>query len=132
MKLKGRKILLLVDNCPAHPEMTLSNVKIVFLPPNTTSKLQPCDAGIIENLKRGYRRRFLRHLLHSMDDKATARALARSVTVLDAICRILFVCHSVYRERMPEHHGTILQSNATKARVQSTFAISSLLWTTPI
>ena len=86
MKLKGRKILLLVDNCPAHPEMTLSNVKIVFLPPNTTSKLQPCDAGIIENLKRGYRRRFLRHLLHSMDDKATARALARSVTVLDAIC----------------------------------------------
>ena len=32
MKLQKRNILLFVDNCSAH----LSNVKLVFLPPNTT------------------------------------------------------------------------------------------------
>ena len=45
-----RKILLFIDNAPSHPEYfidCLSYVKIVFLSKNTTSKLQPLDAGII-------------------------------------------------------------------------------------
>ncbi|KAI0221967.1 Tigger transposable element-derived protein 6, partial [Lamellibrachia satsuma] len=54
MKLQGRNILLFVDNCGAHPEVKLTNVKMVFLPPNTTSRLQPCDAGIIAALKAHY------------------------------------------------------------------------------
>ena len=32
-----RHILLFIDNCTAHPEVQLSNIKLVFLPPNTTS-----------------------------------------------------------------------------------------------
>lgn len=39
-----RKIVLFVDNCPAHsPTIAkkLQNVKLVFFPPNATSKLQP-------------------------------------------------------------------------------------------
>jgi hypothetical protein len=56
---KKRKILLLVDNCPAHPHIQdLSNIKLVFLPPNATSVLQPMDIGIIKRFK-GYYRRFL-------------------------------------------------------------------------
>ena len=36
MKREGCSILLFVDNCPAHPDVVYSNVKLVLLPPNTT------------------------------------------------------------------------------------------------
>jgi hypothetical protein len=36
---QNRKILLIIDNCPSHPFIALSNVKLIFLPPNTTSRL---------------------------------------------------------------------------------------------
>ncbi|XP_064468650.1 tigger transposable element-derived protein 6-like [Ornithodoros turicata] len=48
MARKGRKILLLLDNCSAHRvNPRLSNVELLFLPPNSTSKTQPLDMGII-------------------------------------------------------------------------------------
>ena len=47
-----RSILLTVDNCPAHPIVSrFRNVKLAFLPPNATSKLQPMDQEIIRALK---------------------------------------------------------------------------------
>lgn len=55
----GRKVLLLLDNFSGHgkdgflPE--LYSVVVKFLPANTTSRLQPMDAGIICSLKRRYR-----------------------------------------------------------------------------
>lgn len=81
-----RKILLLLDNCAAHPSLVRSNVKCVFLPPNTTSKLQPCDAGIIQTVKLHYRKRFLRHVISEMEEAETATELCKSVTIRDAIC----------------------------------------------
>ena len=47
----NRKILLLVDNCTAHP-----HVQLEFLPPNTTSLIQPMAQGIMKNLKTLYRK----------------------------------------------------------------------------
>ena len=47
-----RKITLVIDNCPVHPSISnLTNVQIVFLPPNTTSILQTMDQGVIRSLK---------------------------------------------------------------------------------
>lgn len=51
-----RKIALLLDNCSSHPRLTLENVKLVYLPPNSTSRTQPLDAGIINCLKCHYRK----------------------------------------------------------------------------
>jgi hypothetical protein len=54
MKKKNRTILLLLDNAPTHSvseSINLTNVKVHFLPPNTTAFLQPCDAGIINSFK---------------------------------------------------------------------------------
>jgi len=47
----NRKILFFVDNCSAHPEIELSNIKLQFLPENTTSLIQPLDQGIIKSFK---------------------------------------------------------------------------------
>jgi hypothetical protein len=47
LRLQKRKITLLLDNCPAHPVLEkLKNIKLVFLPANTTSMLQPMDQEV--------------------------------------------------------------------------------------
>ncbi|KAL4101250.1 hypothetical protein QTP88_021270 [Uroleucon formosanum] len=65
-----RKVLLFVDNCPAHPKILLHELKailVVFLPPNMTSKLQPMDQGIIKNIKHHYRKSIIQRNLRKMD-----------------------------------------------------------------
>jgi hypothetical protein len=54
---------LFIDNCSAKPtNISASNVRIIFLPSNTTSVLQPTDAGIIKCFK-GYSRVKMRRYL---------------------------------------------------------------------
>uniref|UniRef100_A0A3B3Q9M8 HTH CENPB-type domain-containing protein n=1 Tax=Paramormyrops kingsleyae TaxID=1676925 RepID=A0A3B3Q9M8_9TELE len=57
-----RKVALIVDNCRAHPDVPgLKAITIFYLPPNTTSKLQPMD----QVLKVYYRKMLMRqYLLH--------------------------------------------------------------------
>lgn len=60
----GRKIVLFVDNCSAHPHIScLQSVKLSFLPPNTTSEIQPCDQGIINALNFHHRKNMVKILL---------------------------------------------------------------------
>ncbi|KAI1001688.1 hypothetical protein K3495_g6511 [Podosphaera aphanis] len=60
-----------MDNCSAHVQgdnlPDLANTRIHYLPPNTTSKIQPCDAGIIRCLKAHYRRSFNKKILDAME-----------------------------------------------------------------
>ena len=51
-----RHILLLIDNAPSHIVDEYLNINIQFLPPNTTSKIQPLDQGIIRSVKCAYRK----------------------------------------------------------------------------
>ena len=85
MKAEGRNILLFLDRCTAHPDVELSHVKLRFLPPNTTARLQPCDAGIIRAVKANYRTRLLRHIIFHIDDSINASDLAKKITLLNAI-----------------------------------------------
>ena len=84
MKCECCSILLFVDNCTAHPDVLFSNVKLVFLPPNTTSKFQPCDAGIIQATKMHFRKLLLRHVIFHMNEATCASDLAKRVNVIDA------------------------------------------------
>ncbi|CAG4979710.1 unnamed protein product [Colias eurytheme] len=84
LKANNKKVLLLVDNCPAHPAVTnLKCIKLVFLPPNVTSVLQPMDQGVIRCLKSHYRRLQVLKLIQSIDSNNQ-----NSFTVLDAILMI--------------------------------------------
>ena len=69
MRRQKRQILMVVDNCPAHPNINdLENVKLAFLPPNTTSKTQPCDAGIINSMKAYYRKKLISQIIDAYDE----------------------------------------------------------------
>ena len=84
-RFENRNVLMFVDNCSSHPDVDASNLRLVFLPSNTTSKLQPMDAGIIQSVKINYRKRMLRHLISRMDACNTASELIKLVNILDAI-----------------------------------------------
>ena len=63
MKAQGRKVL--VDNAPLHIlGEELSNIRVSFLPKNTTSVLQPLDMGVIRAFKAYYKPLFLKHLIN--------------------------------------------------------------------
>ena len=50
-----RKITLIIDNCPAQPEVpALDWVELIFLPPNTTLITQSMDQRVILSLKAKY------------------------------------------------------------------------------
>lgn len=105
MRVQNRKILLFMDNCGAHPHLTLSNVKLVFFPPNTTSRLQPMDAGVIQALKVHYRKKLLRHVLMLMDDVDKASDISRQITVLDAILWLISSWDAVKPETIQKCFG---------------------------
>jgi hypothetical protein len=86
LKRKGEYLNLIMDNAPSHklgehmavhgeyeglPYMDLDNITILFLPPNTTSLIQPLDAGIIANFKLHYRRMCLDWLLPKVQAGST-------------------------------------------------------------
>ena len=65
---EGRKVALIIDNCPAHPIIeNLKSITLYFLPPNTTSALQPMDQGVIWSLKSKYRTNVIQKILAAID-----------------------------------------------------------------
>ncbi|OAE19032.1 hypothetical protein AXG93_2839s1280 [Marchantia polymorpha subsp. ruderalis] len=82
-------VLLILDNCSAHisvdevhEQITLCNTTILYLPPNTTSKIKHCDKGINRNFKAYYRCSFNCLLLQRLDDKVEQ---PEKIDVLQAI-----------------------------------------------
>lgn len=97
MAITGRKILLFIDNCSAHPLINLSHIKLALLPPNTTSRLQPCDAGIIQAVKLNYRKCLLRHLLYEMEQDKTATAQVRHRKIVFCVFLFGVVCFFMFQ-----------------------------------
>jgi hypothetical protein len=89
LHVANRKVLLVLDNYIAHvpleelpARIQLRNTRVLYLPPNMTSKIQPCDASIIRKFKAYYRRRFNRLLLQRLEDDVDQ---AKKIDVLQAI-----------------------------------------------
>jgi hypothetical protein len=84
MQIENWKALIILNNAPCHPEMELSNVKLVFLPPNTTARTQLLDSRIIRNFKVKYRKMFLEFFL-SHEDVTTLVDAIKKVNVGDVV-----------------------------------------------
>ena len=88
MSKQGRKVILFLDNATVHPTSLIdmySNIKIVFLPKNTTSRLQPLDAGIIQSFKTKYRKKLMRYVIARINDDLTASEIVKGIDILQAI-----------------------------------------------
>ncbi|GFO20139.1 tigger transposable element-derived protein [Plakobranchus ocellatus] len=83
---QGRSIILILDNCSAHPRVLsdLQAITLLFLPPNTTSRLQPCDQGLSKNFKMTYHKRVLQKSIYSFDETGSTDANLK-MSLLDAI-----------------------------------------------
>ncbi|CAI5998632.1 unnamed protein product [Closterium sp. NIES-64] len=92
MYAEGRKIVLLLDNASSHmlrSELAwseivcgmrttcMSNVRLVFLPLNTTAFTQPLDQGIIATVKARYRQHWLRAFSALWNGDGATSAVAR-------------------------------------------------------
>ena len=66
--VEGRKVALIIDNCPAHPNVdNLKAIELVFLPPSTISKTQPMEQGAIRALQAFYRTNVVRRQIKYID-----------------------------------------------------------------
>lgn len=95
-------MLLLLDNAPAHPstEKLVSadrKVTTLFFPPNTTSILQPMGQGILEALKRRYKKQLLQHLI--IEDRSSSLSdVLKQLTIKDAV----YWCAQAWEEIAPQ------------------------------
>ncbi|GBM86661.1 Jerky -like [Araneus ventricosus] len=104
--LKLKKAILLTDNALAHPDvetLKAENITCIFLPPNTTAILQPMDQGVIESMKRRYRKQLLSKFLFEGDDDEEEAACSivqfwKALTLKDCVYTINEAWESV-----PEH-----------------------------
>jgi hypothetical protein len=82
------KIILTLDNCPAHPDaslLVLGNVRVVSLPPNFTSIIQPMDRGILRSLKCYYRQKLMQKLIVACNRGQGVDGFKKEFNIKDAI-----------------------------------------------
>jgi hypothetical protein len=94
-KMRGRKVLLLLDNFSGHElgvELVgglegLDNTRIAWLPPNTTSHWQPLDQGIIATFKLYYGKQWIAYMLRQYESNKDPN---KTVSLLKAVqwCRV--------------------------------------------
>ena len=89
-KMRGRKVLLLLDNFSGHDLGVqlvgglegLENTRIAWLPANTMSYQQPLDQGIIVTFKLYYRRQWVTYMLRQYEKNKDPN---KTMTLLKAI-----------------------------------------------
>ncbi|CAG8673457.1 1414_t:CDS:2, partial [Dentiscutata erythropus] len=69
MKMANHKVILLVNNvkCYSSSNLNLHNTTVYYLSPNTTSRIQPLDAGIIMSFKCCYKNYFIKWMLNQYE-----------------------------------------------------------------
>lgn len=89
------KVLLLMDNCKSHVIDNIHpDVELQFLPPNTTSLIQPMDQTVIATFKSYYLRRVMNQMIKKINHHQqceefnrtnVVKSFWKSFTIMDAI-----------------------------------------------
>ena len=68
LEKENQKVALIIDNCTAHPEIRrFKAIDFFFLPPNTTTVLQPMNQEVIRSLKARYRTKVVEKMIEAID-----------------------------------------------------------------
>ncbi|XP_066468627.1 tigger transposable element-derived protein 1-like isoform X3 [Tiliqua scincoides] len=99
------KILLIVDNAPGHPSFIGDlhpNIKVVFLPPNTTSLIQPMDQGVIAAFKAYYLKRIFAQAIVATEEDAEKTLLQfwKDYNIYDCLKNLAWAWSDVTKECM--------------------------------
>ena len=107
MGLEEQAILFL-DNCSAHPEAEdlISNdgkITAHFFLPNVTALIQPMDQGVLESMKRVYRKNLLRDLISKTSNEMIP--FLTEINMLDVIKRISIAWDQVASDTIRKSWG---------------------------
>ncbi|GFX58736.1 tigger transposable element-derived protein 1 [Trichonephila clavipes] len=83
------KVLLIVDNAASHPQLEHPNVQLVFLPPNTTSLIQPLDQSIIATFKKYYIKTTYKFILNKLENESlTVKDVWKQFSIFDYLIQV--------------------------------------------
>ena len=82
LKTPNTKYGLLLDNVPSHVSVKFPNLKLIFLPPNTTSRTQPLDLSVFGTLKNQYSSWLMRETLQNGPEGLNIEKCVRSMATI--------------------------------------------------
>ena len=133
------KALLLMDNAPSHPSTQLlqsqdGNIKCLFLPPNTTSLIQPMDQGVLESTKRRYRKELLKKLLLADtsaedDPELTIVEFWKKLNIKDAMFMIAKAWNDIPESTLRASWNKLLVNEDAEGSVEESAIVPELLHT---
>ena len=97
------KVLLVLDNASCHNiQLDHPNVKIVFLPPNCTSLIQPLDQGVIQTLKMYYTRQVFQTIFDRLEssENKTLTQVWMEFSILDCIRTVHRLARKLNHQRL--------------------------------
>ena len=74
--------MLILDNCTSHFSKINSNVKLLFIPPNTIAFIQPLDMSIVKIIRDKHKTRISRYISSFINKDSLS---LNSVKVIDCI-----------------------------------------------
>lgn len=115
----SEKAVLFLDNAPTHPSSEVlqtpdGEIQCFFLPANTTSVLQPMDQGVLENLKRRYKRALLEKLLLALDGESPEN-FVKKLNIKDCIYMSARAWEDIRSESLARSFNKLLGSEAPSA-----------------
>ncbi|GFU62110.1 jerky protein homolog-like [Trichonephila clavipes] len=117
VKGKQAKFYRFFDNAPYHPPVEILNAidddfTLMHLPPNVTALVQLMDQGVIEKLKRIYRKQVLQTSLLAENDEESVVAFAEKLNMKD-VCYMIADSHERqgFQESNAEDYGFQILNN---------------------